>query len=298
MFGARVRAPQEVIELAGGDMRLRLAPCLGGAVLNLTWRGQDLLRPTDPNAQHAMDAACFPLAPFANRIAKGRFSFGGRKVALKANYRSIRHVIHGYAWLTPWRVEETSPERARLTLSLAKGPWPWALACEQTISLSDAGARLELLVRNISDSAAPMSFGFHPAFVRPRGARLQAKVAGAWRVDKDALPTRLDPNTDLPDLATGTAVDAAPFIDQCHTGWDGRARLSLPGVDVDIAASPEFGFLPLYLPEGEDFLCIEPVSAMPDAFNRPQVANNGLRVLAPGEAASGSMLIAAAKAPA
>src|SRR5262249_40206726 len=69
-------------------------------------------------------------------------------------------------------------------------------------------------------------------------------------------------------------------------------------LDVRMTASPDFGFLHLYIPEGQPFLCVEPVSAIPNAVNHADPQSVGLRVLAPGEVASGWMRIAAAEASA
>ncbi|MBL8550089.1 MAG: aldose 1-epimerase [Hyphomonadaceae bacterium] len=291
-FGARARA--SVIELAGGDMTLTLAPNLGAAALSLAWRGQDILRPAPVTTKDVMRTASFPLAPFANRIANGRFRFDGQAVSLKRNYGGEKHPLHGYAWLMPWRTEETGDGFARLTLRAEKSAWPWAFSCERTIRLDGTGAHFGLALRNESKRPMPAGIGFHPAFARPRGSTLKAHVSGVWRTNDDMLPTHFDPFTDLPDMARGAALDAAPLVDHCHPGWDGAATLLTPTLEITLAASNELGFLHLYMPQGADFLCIEPVSAMPDAVNRADTANSGLRVLAPGETLSGWMRISAA----
>ena len=59
---------------------------------------------------------------------------------------------------------------------------------------------------------------------------------------------------------------------------------------ISVTASEELRFLHLYMPRGEPFFCAEPVSAMPNAFNRQEPAElTGLRILAPGESCSVSM---------
>jgi aldose 1-epimerase len=45
------------------------------------------------------------------------------------------------------------------------------------------------------------------------------------------------------------------------------------------------GHTVIYTPQAHDFFCVEPVSHMPNAVNRPEPADiTGLRSLAPGEA--------------
>ena len=281
------------IALFFGDYELDIAPQLGGAVAALRWRGQDVLRPTLPNAAHAGDTASFPLAPYANRIALGQFSFEGRQVRLARNFADDKHPLHGSGWLAPWQCEDASESRAVLTRQFERSDWPWRFSCRQEIGVDADGALFVVSVRNDDETPMPLSFGYHPFFVRAPGAVLRARVHGVWRTDAELLPTHFDTATDLPGLAQGTPLDTAPLVDQCHAGWDGEATVSLPGMSVRMTASAEFGYLHLYIPEGQSFFCAEPVSAIPNAMNQPDPAAVGLRVLAPGESASGWMRIAA-----
>lgn len=72
------RMPPTLLHLEDRLTRLSIAPELGGGIANwmLKASGQTLLRPSD---QSALDAgtprrlACYPLAPWSNRIAGGGF---------------------------------------------------------------------------------------------------------------------------------------------------------------------------------------------------------------------------------
>jgi aldose 1-epimerase len=88
-----------VLELAAGDYRLVLQPEIGGSVAGFHWRDEPVFRPAC--GPSVLDAACFPLAPFSNRIAHGRFRFGGREVALAPNFPDSDHPhpLHGFGWL-------------------------------------------------------------------------------------------------------------------------------------------------------------------------------------------------------
>ena len=100
------------------------------------------------------------------------------------------------------------------------------------------------------------------------------------------IPTEHVEGSPLLDLAHGVLVDKAPFVDNSYTGWSGPARIDQPdsGLVITLEASPECTVLHVYDPLGETFFCAEPVSAMPNAFNRPEPASvTGARVLAPGE---------------
>ena len=73
----------------------------GGALAALRHRGIDVLRPMPPDSASPLDAACFPLVPYCNRIRDGRFRFGGREVVLPPNFAPEPHSLHGLSWQAP-----------------------------------------------------------------------------------------------------------------------------------------------------------------------------------------------------
>src|SRR3984957_9975826 len=88
-----------------GATRVTLDPGRGGTIRELNWHGHDVLRPTPANAgDDPLDTACFPMVPFVNRIAYGRFEFGGRTVQLERNWSEDPHPLHGQGWRKPWTV--------------------------------------------------------------------------------------------------------------------------------------------------------------------------------------------------
>ena len=67
--------------------RLTLDPQRGGVIRELSWHGHDILRPTAPEAgDDPLQTACFPMVPYVNRVAHGRFGFGGHAVQLQRNW--------------------------------------------------------------------------------------------------------------------------------------------------------------------------------------------------------------------
>lgn len=281
----------EPLRLSHGRYELSALPHLGGAVTRLAYEGAALLRPSPEDASDVLQTAMFPLAPYANRIAHGRFTFAGRGVVLDRNFGEHPHVLHGHAWQHAWQAAKTSAASAEMTFEYAPGDWPWAYRAAQRIELDDSGALFALTLQNQSDEPMPASIGFHPYFPRPARTTLQADVAAMWDIDATILPTRLAAPA-LP-LREGAALDEAPFIDHCFTGWTRRALIGIGPRKVEMTASDTFAFLHLYLPLQERFFCAEPVSAMPDAVNRVGLADTGLRVLAPGATLSGWMRLAA-----
>lgn len=277
------------VALSVGPYALALRPAVGGAVSWFAWNGVDVFRRAPPSEAAVVEMGMFPLAPYANRIAHGRFSFEGRRVQLALNHGDHPHALHGHAWQRPWEVIEVSAHRAVLRFAYAPGDWPWAYECEQTVELSETEALFSLMLRNVSDAAMPASFGFHPYFPRRRHTLLSASVSGMWAIDETILPThRAAP---IIDLNGGAALAQAPFVDHCFTGWSRQAVMRSEAASITMTASDALSFFHLYVPPADDYFCAEPVSAMPDALNRRDVEGVGLRILAPGQVLSGWMRI-------
>jgi aldose 1-epimerase len=277
------------LRLQSGGAILDLLPETGGAVGAFSIDGEDLLRRAPDGTRDVLQTACFPLVPFFSRIVDGRFTFRGENIVLARNFGDHPHVLHGQGWQNPWRVEAQAADGATLVYEHPADAWPWDYRAEQRFALAPNGLMAELRLTNTSKRAMPASLGFHPYFSRP-GTTLRAAVDGVWLADETCIPTTRAPKEHFFDLSRGTDVTHAPFVDNCHFGWKGRAEVACAGRRVLLTASPALSFLHVFLPRGEDFFCVEPVSAMPD-FVRHDSRYSGLRVLEAGESFAVSMAL-------
>lgn len=292
MTGVECKPERARVPLASGDCVAELAPAIGGAMTRLVWRGRDILRPARSDAVSANDCACFPMAPFVNRVRAMGFTFDGRRHVLAPNVAGEPHPLHGEAWLGHWQVEECSANSAVLMFAGGGGSWPWRYCARQPVTAGADGVRIALELVNLSDLAMPASFGLHPFFPRAKGVTLRAVVSDVWRTDEQLLPVTAAPAAALVDLEAGVAPDAAPALDNCFGGWNGRLTIEQPeeALKVEMRASPAFGHLHLYTPVGAPFFCAEPASAPPDAFNLlPEAAAPRFTVVAPGSSVGGVM---------
>lgn len=271
------------VVLSAGDWRARLAPGFGGAVLDLTWRGRPVLRPTPPGAADILETACFPLVPYANRIADGRFSFGGREVSLPVLPKFAPHALHGDGWLNAWTVTVQDERSVRMRLDWPGGEgWPWPWRAEQGVALTEDGLKIDLSILNTGEAVMPAGLGLHPYFHRAADARLTLNATGVWLTDAREIPRRLAPTADLIDWSEGAALADAPFVDHAYAGWDGEARID-GVVPLILKASPNVGWVHVYAPRDADFFCVEPVTHRPDAVHAPTGEATGLIELASGE---------------
>lgn len=256
-----------LIEIAAGDWFLQLAPTLGGAITALRYRGEDVLRPASPDAVHPLQTSCFPMVPFVGRIAHGRFVFRGRRVTITPNLTGDAHVLHGFAWLEPWRVTDTRPESVTLTWQCQdRDDWPWAHSAEQRFTLDAAGLSIVLTVTNLSNRPMPGGIGLHPYFKAESGTRIRFAARQLWSSDAAILPDAPMAVDTFGDWAGGAKIPTTRDIDNSYEDWDGIADIiGAQQLRLDARGVRD---LHLYAPAAADFFCLEPCSHLPDAFNR------------------------------
>jgi aldose 1-epimerase len=232
---------------------------------------------------------CYPLIPYSNRIAHGRFSFEDVEHRLALNFGDHPHSIHGNAWQRPWQVAEAGNARCRLCLvhrpeGDEASDWPFAYLAEQLFELSPDGLTLTLSLENEDHRAMPAGLGLHPFFPKRSGVRLQFAAERIYPNGEDSLPMDGIPVPDEWNYWTMREL-GDPRLDNCFAGWDGAAHITYfeEKLALSIEADPLFGHLVVYVPSGRDFFAVEPVTHLNDAINRPDPTGYGLKVLHPGE---------------
>ena len=144
--------------------RLSLTPDLGASLIN--WQvkatGQALLRHSDPAALASgtpRQLACYPLAPWSNRIAEGGFARPEGWLALPPNTAHDPYPIHGSAWQQAWHVDHHSERRARLSLD---STLPFAYRATLDVHLHEGCLNLDLHVTHLDEAATWYGLGLHP----------------------------------------------------------------------------------------------------------------------------------------
>ncbi|MCA3254606.1 MAG: hypothetical protein INF91_03190, partial [Alphaproteobacteria bacterium] len=180
-----------LITLTDGPLQVAVAPECGGGLAALRFDGEDVLRPADPLALAARDPlglSCFPLAPWSNRIDRGRFAFGGREVSLPRNMGDHPHAIHGHGWRAPWAVAAAWDHKASLVYDHPPGRWPWRYRATQTIAIEGGALTIDLAVENRDTQPMPAGLGLHPYVERTPGMTLHARLDGWWETDALVMP--------------------------------------------------------------------------------------------------------------
>lgn len=255
------------LALEDADTKLILDAAHGGAIREFNWRDRPIFRPTPRSAgTDPLDLACFPMVPYANRIAHGRFSFGARAVRLQRNWDGDPHPLHGQGWRSPWVVVTATTSSASLMFEGGADEWPWRYRAEQHLQLSPGALSVRLSIENLAPSAMPVMLGLHPYFCDPNRAQLQASAPRVWLADRAALPID-EVVTPLEwSFEQARSIAAVP-LDHCFAHWSGSAVIRWPDHWVGIQAT-NCHHLHVFAPAGRDFFCVEPQSAADGALNR------------------------------
>ena len=278
--------------LAGHASSIVVAPEHGAGLIGWMLGRTPILRRALPQAcagdPHAM--ACFPLLPYANRLGHRRFHWFGADYHLTPNFGDNPHTLHGVGWQRAWTVVETGPGSIVLHLDhRPDGSWPFAFQARVGYSLSDHGLTVTIALTSRHDAPAPAGIGLHPYFPKAHDPSLRFRAAAAWVNGADALPSCHGP----------IAADwqhheprriAESRLDNCFTGWDGTADIHAGPASLRIEATAAFRQLQVFTPSWADFFCVEPVSHLPDAINRPNLPpDQAMHVLEPNETLSGTI---------
>lgn len=103
------------------------------------------------------------LMPWPNRIADGRYSFGGSDHQLALTEVARHNASHGLVRWAAWTLEEHTARSISLTYRLmAQTGYPWTLDLRTTYDLTADGLTVTQSATNLADSPAPYAAGAHP----------------------------------------------------------------------------------------------------------------------------------------
>ena len=193
---------------------------VGATLRELSWQGRPLVAGFGRHdLPHAYQGAV--LAPWPNRLAGGRYRWGGREYQVPLTEPERLNALHGLVCHVPWQVSASDPESVTLTHRLwPQRGYPFALDLRAHYALSDEGLTFTLTATNVGAAPAPYGASFHPYLVAGTG------TVDDWTVQVPAATyLTVDPDRLLP-VALAPAGPA---------GYDFRSPTSLRGVEIDHA---------------------------------------------------------------
>ncbi|MGI4778040.1 MAG: aldose 1-epimerase [Janthinobacterium lividum] len=274
--------------LRAGELEVRLEPATGGCIARFDRLGpqgrRPLLRGAGDTLNDVLQAACFPLVPFANRIRGGHFDCAGRRVTLAPNMAGDASPLHGQGWLASWQVLDAQEAHAVLGFRHRAGEWPWDYEAMQRFHLGPDRLRITLSCRNVSSEPMPCALGFHPYFPCEADTRLDTTVESAWTVDADVLPV-----TNVPAVghySLENRLICGQGLDNGFDGWNGDARIGWPNLSSSLSIRcADADRFQVYSPREGGVFVAEPVQNANAALNEPasEWERLGIEMLAPGE---------------
>lgn len=250
------------------------------------------------------------LAPFPNRVADGRYRYGGEDHDLLPGVHGERLIYHGFAREAPFVLAEadTAPDAARLLLRTSIRPdshpgYPFALDLTVVYTFTADEVGIEIGATNVGGTTAPYAAGWHPYFTLSRpidDLTLRVPADTLIRTDAALIPLpgeggRL-PLDDRPDMdfrsprRLGDAVIDACYADLAP-GSDGRMETVLtdPATGEELRIWQHGGYLHVFTGDTlardrRASIALEPVETTTDAFNRPE--HSAALALEPGRTRS------------
>jgi aldose 1-epimerase len=281
---------------------------MGNRAYEINVRGENILYfpfPDISGLKGLRDLNGIPfLAPWGNRMAGGGFWANGKRFSFNPEVGGLRLdrnglPIHGMLTASPlWYVTDVAADAtsAHVTsrLEFWKYPelmanWPFAHEYELTYRLEGGVLEVSTTITNRSSQPMPVAVGFHPYFVLPGVARDQAVAH---------IPARSHIETDTQLVATGefrpvSFPDSIALKDQAFDDGftdllrdtNGHAIFSVEcnGKKIEVTFGPRYTVAIIYAPQGQNFICFEPMSAITNGVN---LAHEGrypeLQTIAPG----------------
>jgi len=287
------------------DLSVSIVPEIGNNAFEMLHRGHDFLWRPEPSLHSIRDKKLLfgiPfLAPWANRLDQDRYWINGKPYLINRQLGNIREdpsnqPIHGLMLFEPWEVETASADNSCAKLicryDFTARPeflaqFPFAHQLEMTHTIRDG--RLHVSVRITSQSAEPIavSVGFHPYFTLPKTNRED------WAVD---VPARTHLMLSKDKIPTGerTVVSSEKLwlkgihLDEVYTdlvrngGSATEVKACCGSTGIRVGFGPKYSVAVVYAPQERDFVCIEPMAAITNAFNQAHAGGyEGLQYIAP-----------------
>jgi galactose mutarotase-like enzyme len=273
-----------------GGWLLRYARPVEGHGLVDALRDDEAVVARYPKEMWAGNPLLFPVVSYTHLPgAEHHYEWAGQRYPLPQ---------HGFARRSPWTVVERSESAVTLELTdteATRAAFPFAFRYALTYRLDSGRLHWDQVIENRSAGPMPFGAGFHPYFRLPLGSASKrndchVRCPRGMRYNPvglaEAFFNEPFPEQDVPvardvsgtlllgDLAARefALVDTAAGL-EVVLNWD---------------ASPAYRFCALWSrTPSENFYCIEPWTALPNAFSRPD--DRELVILAPGESFRASM---------
>jgi galactose mutarotase-like enzyme len=279
----------------GGALEARFVPDANMLCHSLTHDGVQLLhveRGVEAYAQRGKTMGIPLLHPWANRLARPGYAAAGKEVTLpppEGRYATDPNglPIHGaLPGLLRWELVDTGARdraSARLDWSSAELMQLFPFAHELRIDaiVGDGGLELITTLRPTGPDAVPVSFGYHPYLHPPGGAPRSEWQVALGASERLVLDERMIPTGATEPLQSQRFALDGQSWDDGLAGLDSPPEFSVTAgaQTVTVTFDEGYGYAQVFAPEGQDFICFEPMTAPTNALED----GRALTLVAPGD---------------
>jgi len=271
------------VTLMAGELSATFLPSLGMLGASLSLNGAEYLSlHTGIDSYANGHTTGMPLlAPWANRLSSDAYQVG----ALSVDLTDAPHVhrdahglpIHGTITADRgWEVVRVASDiRSALLVGrldygarpdlLEAFPFPHELIVEYR--LDPTGLTVTTTLRATGRRRVPVSFGWHPYFrlpgVRRPALRLFLPPRRHLLLDQRGIPTGEGKKLTSESEPLGSRV----FDDLFALGRDRKIGIEGSGRSIRVVFDRNYGYLQVYAPLGQNFICLEPMTAPVDGLS-------------------------------
>lgn len=197
------------------------------------------------------------LFPMVGRLSEDQYQARGKTYSMP---------VHGLIRNYPWEVRGTSfTDGARIVVGIKsneemENAYPFSFDVEFAYTLKGHTLTVEQCFTNMSDQDMPVSFGFHPYFKVP--VKKNARVELNADIYQDMVSKAMVSAEKIPDF-TGEPEVGCLYFDVKGQ----KATLHTGDYRVEVKFDKNYRHVLLWSLPQEDFICVEPWTARPDALN-------------------------------
>jgi aldose 1-epimerase len=279
-----------VIRIQDSGNSVSIDPNFGNNAGSMIVGGREFIWTPKPWNAPAFGGIPF-LAPWANRLDAESYNANGTRYLLNPTLGNLRYdanhlPIHGLvAFASAWKVirQETASVTSRLEFwrfPKWMAQFPFAHSIEVTHRLQGATLEVETAIENLCDEPIPLCIGYHPYFQLTDSPRDEWKVSIAAH-EQVILSPKLIPTAQRAPQAANPVALAGTALDSVFTALTGEDFvIQGPTQRLVVRFGHKFPVAIVYAPAKGSFVCIEPMTALTNAFNGPDSA---LQHVQPGD---------------
>ena len=179
-------------QISFGELKLEI-DTFGARITKFTKANQEIMKSASDELQGFNGMV---LAPWPNRIADGKYQFGGIEYELEINETDRNNALHGFAYKTEFEISSQSTSEIVLWATLTEpNGYPFHIDLQLSYRLDEKGFRCDVLATNNSIQAAPFGIAFHPYYPVDDQTKISMPAKTHILTNNQMIPISDQPNS-------------------------------------------------------------------------------------------------------